>query len=41
MNAKRRGMIDYEKAIRAKHDDLRRILCERVVSARLKAKKGW
>ena len=38
-NAKRKGMIEYEKAMGAKHDDPRRILCERVVSARLKAKK--
>ena len=41
VNAKRKGMIEYEKAMRTKHDDLRRILCERIVSARLKAKKGW
>ena len=38
VNAKRKGMIEYEKMMRAKHDDPRRILCERIVSARLKAK---
>ena len=39
VNAKRKGMIEYEKAMGAKHDDPRRILCESIVSARLKAKK--
>ena len=40
-NAKRKGMIEYEKAMGAKHDETRKILCERlIVSARLKAKRG-
>ena len=39
--AKRKGIIAYEKAMRAIEGDIRRKMCEKEVRTRLKAKKGW
>ena len=41
VEAKRRSMICYEKAMRCGNEDPRREICERQVDRRLKANKGW
>ena len=41
VEAKRRAMVAYEKAMRRARRDPRRELCERRVERRLRANKGW
>jgi hypothetical protein len=41
VEAKRRALVAYEKAVRAKEVDPRRKMCEKQSRRRLKANKGW
>ncbi len=41
VGARRRAMVSFEKAMRGREDDPRRILCSKTVTKRLVRNKGW